>query len=721
MTTSPPEAAASPRRCPDRDRVRAFPLDGGLLFFHPTTGTHVRVVTAATAGLRRIAPRVAMFGITNACNLDCGFCSRDATRDSRWTVRSAADVLAGLASQGTLEVAFGGGEPFAFPGFAELIAELHETTALALHVTSNGTLLRERSWRAFQGRFGQVRLSIYEDTSWRDAAGLLSGSGQLWGANLLVSEPALDRLPARLAELAALGCHDVSLLSYVGPDPRQHLDATGRARLAAVVAESPLPCRLSVCFGDRVPAPRLFSGMDGGADCGAGYDFVSITPDQRVQSCSFQDAGIPVETAADVLRVWRTRREALRTPSPRRGCARAVATRGRRLPTPTAAAPPITVWRGFSGNNSGECILVGKFETSAAAEDFVARLIPGWTVDAPYSPEWRALFQAEGVATPALALADAESCDRWAPDHLIAIGRSVIGRTVAPHDAFPELRGMAWKLGGYVVPGGVHSHAHPTLLAVIRCRDHEDAQALMAAPRPDDLQPTRHGELLLVVHRMTQPVDLAQAKALLTTCAGQRPLAAEMLTVGLTAESLSEAKKRLGVELPRTPRLRLSFGGPEGPAAAEAFARSLDDGRATAHRGTVLVDGVARRKRVAVLALRHGADVHALEGTAVVVQGRFLLPAPPRTKGRKAPPAPVVALADLERALRTSLGRDVTCEGPERWSRAVTARVVTEQPARALAAMDAYAHEIGCRAGLGVYDVDPLAWTLRRLVSDVRS
>ena len=91
-----------------------------------------------------------MFGITNRCNLTCDFCSRDTSRQSAWTVDSAALVLQGLAAAGTLEVAFGGGEPFAFRGFPELLSELHRTTRLAMHVTTNGTLLDARSFAPWQ-------------------------------------------------------------------------------------------------------------------------------------------------------------------------------------------------------------------------------------------------------------------------------------------------------------------------------------------------------------------------------------------------------------------------------------------------------------------------------------------------------------------------------------------------------------------------------------------
>src|SRR4051812_26701663 len=165
-----------------RERFRAFPLDGALLFFQPATGRSLRVENERTRGLRRQAPRVAMFGITNRCNLRCEFCSRDTLRANVWTTETATAALQGLASAGTLEVAFGGGEPFTFRGFSELLSELHSTTQLALHVTTNGTLLDARSFSPFRGLLGQVRISIYDDARWLLGARTLSEAGQLWGA-----------------------------------------------------------------------------------------------------------------------------------------------------------------------------------------------------------------------------------------------------------------------------------------------------------------------------------------------------------------------------------------------------------------------------------------------------------------------------------------------------------------------------------------------------------
>src|SRR6185503_8746752 len=113
------------------------------------------------------------------------------------------------------------------------------TTPLALHATTNGTLIRPDTWPAFAGRMGQVRVSIYDDPRWRTGARVLADAGQLWGANLIVDRAVLSGLPTTLRELAAMGCNDVSLLSYVGSDPARHLTERERAKLAAIISDAP--------------------------------------------------------------------------------------------------------------------------------------------------------------------------------------------------------------------------------------------------------------------------------------------------------------------------------------------------------------------------------------------------------------------------------------------------------------------------------------------------
>jgi MoaA/NifB/PqqE/SkfB family radical SAM enzyme len=698
-------------------------LDGAALYFHPLSGTNVRIETEATRHLSRQAPRVAMFGITNACNMSCDYCSRDTRRDSRWTVPSAAQVLRGLAAAGTLEVAFGGGEPFAFRGFGELVSELYETTPLALHATSNGSLLNDRMWRAFASKLGQIRLSFHDPAPFWSGARLLAGQGQLWGANLLVADRELEGLPALLRELAGLACHDVSLLRYVGPDPRRHLSATGIERLRAIIADAPLACRVSVCFGSQLSVSRLFDGADDSGDCGAGYDFLSITPDRKVQSCSFQDHTLDADSAEDILRVWRASRARLASAASRLGCARMEPGSGRRT---AGARPAIAIWQAFSGNNSGECVMVAKFESGEDAQAYLSRLVPGWTSDEPYSAEWLQLFRDEGVATPDMAPSTGGGYDDGSmmPRELFATAKTVIALAYHVGDAFPELRALAWKRGAHVIDG-IHVHDNLMLLAAIRAHDSADVRKLLREDIAKIGRSYQHGEIVLLVCPLPDqaPETLDQLCARVRSVAADRAHSVEIVTVECDEAAMIPVLQRLGNELPLRPRLVFSSHGVDSQQRLETLERLVtsDEGIVSARvGGTLLVEGIARRKRLAVLGYRHGASVRARDAAEQKLNAAFWFEQPPSERGRKSEPV----LIDPERlraALTAHLPRgqsfELECPGYAHFIRVV---LTSSEPALVLAAFGRCAGELGSHFNVWLADTNQLALAVHRVVADVR-
>ncbi len=698
---------------PDRHAFRHHPLDGAALYFQPASGVHVRVATAATRGLRRAAPRVAMFGITSACNLACDFCSRDAARPSQWTVETAAAALRGLAAAGTLEVAYGGGEPFVFRGFAELVAELDATTALAQHVTTNGTRIDRASWAPFAGRFGVVRLSIYDGVDWRAPAAVLADAGQRWGANVLCDAARLAALPALLVELAARGASDVSLLSYVGGDPARQLDAAGERRLAAIIEASPLPCRVSVCLGDRLGVARL-DGRDAAGDCGAGRDFISVTPDRRVQSCSFQAASAPGATAAELLDAWRTAVAAMTAPAPRIGCARA----SPQVPPP--APPPLAVWQSFSGNNSGECLMVARFHDPAAAAAYLAELLPGWTPDGAYPAPWLRLFADEGV----LGSADvARDYPEASPRELVAIGATVMAAQYAADDAFPELRALAWKRGAEVDPDGVHVHDDATMLAAARVTSRADRDALVAAASvglPEG-RAWPHGDHALarvpLFGRDHRFVGLSTLRDALAAWAGPRPLAIEVVFDDVDEAALIAAKQRLGEPRPTHPRLTFGYWGPDADAAAARLAATLGE-RATRCGALVLIDPAPDRKRLAVVGYRAGAFARALTAARVRVHARLWFDPPARGQPKRTwQPAELFTL-DAWAAATFTRPDVATVRRPDRarhWQHP-TIEVETAEPARAMRALADQAAALELRCDLSLAELDPLGAALHRLL-----
>lgn len=301
---------------------RAFPLDGSLLRFDRTTGENQLWTGDQTAALRQRAPRVLQVAITNVCNKQCGFCYRPLDADSAWTFDDLLALAKFADRWGVLELAFGGGEPTVFPGFAELVRAVWRDTGLCPSFTTNGSRLSPALLRELAGHYGQIQLSIYDDDDHGAVIDLLVAERARFGLNYLVTPARLATLEADVAAFAARGVRDILLLSYKGRDPALHLSRAQQARFDDGVARLyrvlGIDLKVDVCWGERLhQTPRLFD--DG--DCGAGSLFLSITSDRRVLACSFADDG-PRLTAPDQLpAIWAALRAA-RTAVAKPGCGR---------------------------------------------------------------------------------------------------------------------------------------------------------------------------------------------------------------------------------------------------------------------------------------------------------------------------------------------------------------------------------------------------------------
>lgn len=711
---------------PDRTALRAHPLDGAMLFFQPATGLHVRVGSPATATLRRTAPRVVAFGITNRCNLTCSFCSRDLRTASRWTRAAAYEALRELDAAGVLEVAFGGGEPFVFPEFLGLLQDLHAGTRLALNITTNGTRIDAPTAHALRGVVGMVRLSIYPSTPWRTAAAHLTAAGVRWGANVLPDADGLQTLPALLRELRGLGGEDVSILRYVGADPAHHLDQADLRRLDAILAESPLATRVSVCFGQELHAPLLFSGADGTGDCGAGRDFLTVTADGAVQACSFQESSYSARTGADILQVWRENGDALGAPSPRRGCARAAVI----SPEPIDDLSGVRVWRTFSGNNSGECLMVARFAAVKDAERYIADLLPGYVPDSAFPPEWRQLLETEGVSSPHIEFAET-------PRELVAVGRSVFAVGYGADDLFLPLRTLAWKRGADVAPGGVHVHDPLHLAFAVRARDGEDADEVLAAVAAPKITARRHGDLVFGVapvgaltaldrpnahtalDRRKKTDEVAGDTAVLARLSAGRRYAVTVLPHDADGAALLGALQRQGDAPEEHRRAFVQFPGSSSEAAESAsrFAAGLDS--PVARVGCTLLVEPPFGKRLATGASLRGAKVEIL--TTRTCQVELVLNRPDMRARRKPPlvdgAALVVELRDLLRSqgrARDSVKLETHVHYADAWL-----SVESDEPGTVLRAGATLAERRGLLLWLQVADVAPLALALRRLRDEV--
>lgn len=264
----------------------------GVLYFHRATGLNVLLdeVPVAPEEVDRV-PRYVQLALLDACNLRCSFCYAPKS-PARWGVDEVLGLCRGLDAWGVLEVALAGGEPFAFPGFEELLTALWDTTGLAVHVTTNGLLVPEGFGQRMRGRLGQVRVSVdgtgalYERMRGAPFPALQEGLRRLRGLNLGLNLLATDETLAALDEYLEFAREakipDLLFLRPWGPG-ESLLSEPWRERASAAVAravDTGFRVSLSCNFGD-LGQPTLFAG-----GCGAGREYLFVGSDRRVRGAS---------------------------------------------------------------------------------------------------------------------------------------------------------------------------------------------------------------------------------------------------------------------------------------------------------------------------------------------------------------------------------------------------------------------------------------------------
>lgn len=508
-----------------RDRTRLHALDGAVLLFQPSTGASVRIETEATAGVLRRSPRVVLFSLSHACNLACSFCSRDAGQRGRWSESAAFDTLEALWRAGTLEVSFGGGEPLVHAGFVSLLERLHRETTLALHFTTNGTRVTTALAERVAPWVGEIRLSVYEDTPWESALRTLTAAGCRVGVNVMITPQTLGGLPSVMERAATAGACDVAVLRYVGNDPALRATPTDLVMLEQALLGSPLPVRVSNCLLDAMPnVPRLFPGITLAGpsglqqDCGAGRDFVVVDPDASVRSCSFHGDPIPLGDVDGWLERYREPREY--APAPREGCARPVS-----LARPEARGA--FVYRSFASNNSGDTLLVARFEVAEDAAAFEAEIPPVGDDGA-----WDAFLREQGVLS--------EASRGRAPEEVFRLGRTVMASGYDVDDALTEFRALLWRCGATTVYSAVHTHGNAHVLAAFRDPKH----ALDGELAGYGLASSRRGPILLA-HAETS--DWRELLGFLRDDFGEQAWTAELIA-DVPQGSWTEAMKHLDDE-----------------------------------------------------------------------------------------------------------------------------------------------------------------------------
>jgi MoaA/NifB/PqqE/SkfB family radical SAM enzyme len=272
----------------------------GLHFYDRVTGYHVLLdEQPVPRELWSRAPSLVSIALTNACDLTCEFCYAPKSAH-----HLAFDDLLGwckeLDALGTLEVAFGGGEPTLYRELPELCAAIWDETDLGISITTHGHRLTPALIDRVRGKVSIIRLSIdapepvYSAIRGRPLSRLEESiqtiSGRIpVGINTVINSATLGYLDD-LAELVESWAPTDWLLLPETRGGRFMLTAGEWENLNDWLTANAGRFQLNVTYGARpyLRCPFLF-------DEEPDQDYAHISADGNLRLCSYESGGLPLK------------------------------------------------------------------------------------------------------------------------------------------------------------------------------------------------------------------------------------------------------------------------------------------------------------------------------------------------------------------------------------------------------------------------------------------
>jgi organic radical activating enzyme len=143
-------------------RATKDPVYGHWVVYNKANGTKLRVrFNQQPASDRSSFPELVDIGIGDYCPFNCAFCYTDSTVEGKWASTTAiCDIVRELGQLGTLEVAFGGGEPTLHPELDTILLNCEYSHITPNMTTKNLTWLSDSKSMALIKRFGAIAFSV---------------------------------------------------------------------------------------------------------------------------------------------------------------------------------------------------------------------------------------------------------------------------------------------------------------------------------------------------------------------------------------------------------------------------------------------------------------------------------------------------------------------------------------------------------------------------------
>ena len=220
--------------------------------------------------------------LSNYCSKQCPFCYNHSSRNSRglrWKPQEVIDFTSDCVAHGIKAVSLGGGEPFEYEGIFEVIDALYNRCYLS--VTTNGLPLQDESiWNELMlHQPDKVHFTIHYPNEEHEVARVLSQIEKMMqtnikpGVNLLVGKDKIDAAQSVYKRLSEIIPTDQIIII-----PQRY-------------SNTPTPKQISIVAGGKP-----FQSPSCLLECKRPQNFVSISWDKKVNSCSYAPGKQPLKT-----------------------------------------------------------------------------------------------------------------------------------------------------------------------------------------------------------------------------------------------------------------------------------------------------------------------------------------------------------------------------------------------------------------------------------------
>ncbi len=271
----------------------------GLLLFERRTGVNI-LLDEMKGRWGWEKPLYVAVQLTNLCNRQCRWCyasSSSSAPSGVWTTEKLLNLCQYLDRWGVAGVAFGGGEPFTFPGFSSLARQVWDSTGLDVGATSNGDLITDADLATMNGHLGQLRISVWHPSEVRAKVIRLLGRGVDVGINTILFNGGVGLVKSIVEEGVKAGVNDFLILAckvYGRAVDSMAPDAEDVSKLAEYIRkhqEIGFKVDPALSFALAAQGTRFLQPW---IEEKSGPRFLSITHDGFVKPDSFSDVRVPL-------------------------------------------------------------------------------------------------------------------------------------------------------------------------------------------------------------------------------------------------------------------------------------------------------------------------------------------------------------------------------------------------------------------------------------------